>query len=67
MTYIDSAPLTGALHGGEDDAGHSWADFTRARMDWLYGAGRAASPQAQADVAAWNRLGDRQTQLGGLR
>ena len=36
---------------------HSWADFTASRLEWLYGPGRADTPQARADVENWNRLG----------
>lgn len=38
---------------------HSWADFTAARLAWLYGDKHAAKRAAKtaADLASWNRLG----------
>ena len=40
---------------------HSWADFTKARLEWLYGPNQAIErlAQTQADIAAWRRLGTR--------
>lgn len=40
---------------------HSWRDFTRRRLEWLYGPNHASERGAQtsADVAAWQALGSR--------
>lgn len=51
-TYIDNSPNPERL-----DPGHDWSAFTRARLEWLYGPGRAQTPQAIADVERWNALG----------
>lgn len=48
-SYIDH-------HSGEG-VSHSWAAFTAERLAWLYGEGRAQTPAAVADLAAWDRLG----------
>lgn len=57
-SYIDHYKPRGG-HPRHDGAHivHSWADFTAARLEWLYGPGRADTPQARADVENWNRLG----------
>ncbi len=36
---------------------HSWDYFTRDRLEWLYGPGRAQTPEAKADLESWNNLG----------
>jgi hypothetical protein len=55
-TYIDDGKPGGGIN-------HSWAEFTHARLLWLYGPERAASiiagtdPATNTDLASWNRLG----------
>lgn len=58
MTYIDTKGVPSAQNPSIWLAEpHSWADFTAARLEWLYGPGRADTPPARADVENWNRLG----------
>lgn len=56
-SYLDHATVenNGAFY--EREVTHSWGEYTRDRLTWLYGPGRRNSPEALADVAAWNRLG----------
>lgn len=53
-SYIDSDARPG--YGRPDDEPHSWVEFTRRRLDWLY-AGQDRTALAATDLAAWNRLG----------
>lgn len=58
MTYIDTHPSPGVEN--PNDA-HSWQDFTRRRLEWLYGPAQSIErrAQTQADLAAWRNLGRR--------
>lgn len=61
-SYIDHVHFHPAGFGtaeGELVPVHSWWDFTLARLEWLYGEGRTNTSESFADIAAWNRLGQR--------
>lgn len=66
MTYIDNPP-TVRWHRGAlvEYPGHFWRAHTLDRLAFLYGHERArrimggADPAANADLAAWNNLGQR--------
>lgn len=59
-TYIDDIYCPPGF-----DRPHSWSDHTRRNLSWHYGDKRAdrimagTDPNTQADVSAWNRLGER--------
>lgn len=57
-SYIDHyrPPVEGEMRW---QIGLSWADYTARRLFWLYGAGRAETPQSLEDVRRWNALGRR--------
>lgn len=58
-TYIDSGSQPAReLYSTPEEPGQSWSAYTTARLNWLYGPGRAETPQARADLAAWNALGN---------
>lgn len=57
-SYIDSGTQRArALYNAPDEPGQTWSAFTEARLNWRYGPGRANTPQARADLAAWKALG----------
>jgi len=59
-SYINHRHMVPLAKGGCCEyESHSWEDFTAARLEWLYGEGREKTPQARADLAAWNALGQR--------
>ncbi len=56
-SYIDHRPHPGTEGVDPREVIFSWDHFTRRRLDWLYGPGRASTPEAKADLEAWNALG----------
>jgi hypothetical protein len=62
MTYIDhtESRIVTPGAGRVSVVVHSWDAFTSARLEWLYGECRRQTPQAQADLASWNKLGRRE-------
>lgn len=58
MSYIDTR-ASPALTNPTDT--HCWDDFTRRRLEWLYGPAQSIErrAQTQADLLRWRNLGAR--------
>lgn len=61
MTYLDHHAAVEGREGVDARAiTHSWVEFTRARLAWLYGEARAGAiiagedPATNADLASWS-------------